>query len=142
MARFESGTEKGQLVDSLLVGIPLYSASFSPDGKNIATAGYELPIREWDIPDTLPRFFLGHLNENYFVDYSPDGKQLVSCGWDKTARLWDRASATQIRSFPHPDGVNGAAFSPDGTVLYTACRDKFVRRWDVTSGKLLAVFGD
>ncbi|MCB0528778.1 MAG: hypothetical protein KDC65_09910 [Saprospiraceae bacterium] len=138
----EFWSREGILIDSINVGLPLYWATYAPDGKYIATSAFERPVREWSLSDTTSRQYVGHLDVSYFIGYSPDGRYLVSCSWDKTARLWDRSSGTAIQVFPHPDGVNSAAFTLDGRLLVTACRDKFVRVWDVASGKLLRVFGD
>jgi len=65
-------------------------ASFSPDGKRIATASYDRTGRIWDAESGAPLMILGgHDGEVSHIRYSPDGRHVVDASFDMTARIWD-----------------------------------------------------
>ena len=76
----------------------LYAAKFSPDGKLIATAGYDREIKLWDSRSgKLLRSMMGHNGAIYDLAFSPDGKVLISGCADETVKLWEccNGKATQ-----------------------------------------------
>ena len=97
-------------------------ASFSNDGKKIATGGFDTPTIVWET-DTAKQLLRmnGRTNMAYKVVFSADGNQLSSGGrtrWDlRTGRgLRLRASPSdQQFVFPSPDGRLLASFSPTGS---------------------------
>jgi WD40 repeat protein/Flp pilus assembly protein TadD len=110
--------------------------AFSPDGKTIATAGWD-GARLWDAATLRP---IGtplphpHPSPVEAVAFSPDGKTIATAGWDG-ARLWDAATARLIGTpLPHPSRCEAVAFSPDGKILATAGWDG-ARLWDAATLK-------
>src|SRR5690348_18419796 len=68
----------------------VYSLAFSPDGKLLATAGFDNLVKLWAFPAGKEvRKLEGHTGPVYCVAFSPDGKTLASSSLDKTVRLWN-----------------------------------------------------
>ena len=117
----------------------VWSISFSPDGKYIATASGDKIARLWDLKGKLIQEFKGHQDEVWSVSFSPDGKYIATASFDNTARLWD-LKGTLIQEFQgHLDTVSSVCFSPDGKYIATASFDNTARLWDL-KGKLIQEF--
>ena len=99
-------------------------ASFTDDGKRIATGGFDTPTIVWDAATGKELLKMnGRTNMAYKVAFSADGNQLSSGGrtrWDlRTGRGLRLAAAPgdQQFAFPSPDGKLLAAFSPNGNAV-------------------------
>ena len=108
------------------------AASFSPDGRTLASAGYGTEIylwdvRTWSLKDTLT----GHPTYISSVTFSRDGRFLASGGGGKTIIVWDVATGHPLwrRDFDECCPRYCLALSPDG-------------RWLVTSNKSEAIVLD
>ncbi|MDE0687471.1 MAG: hypothetical protein OXI61_04825 [Candidatus Poribacteria bacterium] len=68
----------------------VYSVSFSPDGKTIASGSWDNTIRLWDVQTGVEKQRLTeHTDDVFNVVFSPDGQTLASGSRDGTVRLWD-----------------------------------------------------
>jgi WD40 repeat protein len=119
----------------------IYDLGFSPDGKLLATCGYDRLIRLWDTTTgKLVRELKDHSDAVYAVAFSPDGKLLASGAADRAVKVWDVATGKRLYTLGEPtDWVYAVAWHPDGKHLAAAGVDKSVRVWEATptGGKIV-----
>ncbi len=110
----------------------VYHASFSPDGRAIATASYDNTVKLWKPDGSMLATLEGHSDGVLHVSFSPDGQTLTTASYDGTIKLWtlDGTLISTLRG--HRDGVNAAVCSPDGQTLATASNDHTVLLWTLT----------
>ena len=125
----------------------LASATFSPDGKFLATTTHEDEgAFLWDLTTgKLTR--LAHDDPGpsqqrrvRMTAFSPDGTRLATAGYGGTARLWATATGQRIgQDLHHNRSVVAVAFSPDGRTLISGGADGQARLWDATTGAALGL---
>ena len=120
----------------------VWSVTYSPDGKTLASGGRDKTVKLWDVNAKRNiATFKGHTYSVYSVTYSPDGKTLASGGRDKTVKLWDVNTQRNIATFKgHTNSVFFVTYSPDGKTLASGAADKTVKLWDVNTQRNIATF--
>jgi RNA polymerase sigma factor (sigma-70 family) len=111
------------------------ASAYSPDGKLLATAGYDRLVRVWDLATRKMRHQLKLPAAGADVAWTADGTRLTAAT-SRTVIVWDVATETPVREFDQGDLERqlhlkrSLAFSPDGTRLASVDRI-----WDLSSGK-------
>ncbi len=128
----------------------VWSATFSPDGHQVATVGGD-SARLWDLRRDMPAeerelmIFSPH-GSVAWADISPDGRLLVTGSWDSSARIWDARTGQTIRKLgreldvpedEHQGRVNCAVFSPDGRWVLTSSDDQTAKLWSTDDWQLV-----
>ena len=129
---------------------PVECVSYSPDGTQVASGGYDGTIKLWDASTgTEVRTLQGHTNAVWDLSFSSDGTRIVSGSWDHTVKIWDANTGEEIRTLTGlRHGVRCVSFSPDGKHIASGSHPAFavaevepepgvIRLWDASSGREL-----
>jgi WD40 repeat protein len=110
----------------------VYGVSFSPDGKEVFTAGDDGIIRRWDLngKQLLPEVKTYQTSVRN-ITFSKDGNLLATVGAGGTVKLWTSSGQQLAEFLGHQGIVNSAAFSDDGNWLATAGDDSTAIVWHV-----------
>ncbi len=129
--------ETGKLVREFGAGHrdALFDAEFSPDGRLLATAGYDRRITIWDLKSGVAQRRIDVHNGAVFdLAFSPDGTILASASAYETVKLWKVATGERLDTLKEPQGEQYAVvFTPDGKFVVAAGADKVIRMWRLLS---------
>jgi hypothetical protein len=112
-----------------------YCVAFSPDGKLLASGGWNRPVRIRDIAaGGASRELRAAGVSAYDLAFSPDGVLLASGGRDGTVTICEVADGRRARARKSSSAaVRALAFSPRGGLLASAHEDGTARLWEAPS---------
>ena len=105
------------------IGASIFEGAVSPNGKLIATGGFESTIRIYNTADgSLNRTLSGHGSRIVGLRFSNDGSMLGSVSRDETLKLWsmtDGATLLTVSNIVFGGSANESAlaFSRDDSLL-------------------------
>ncbi|KAM3103583.1 toll/interleukin-1 receptor domain-containing protein [Phormidesmis sp. 146-12] len=117
----------------------VYSVSFSPDGKMIATGSEDKTVKLWDLQGRQLQTLKGHSGGVRSVSFSPDGKTLATGSNDNTVKLWDLQGRELQTLKGHSGMVLSVSFSPDGKTLATGSDDNTAILWNLDLNSLMTL---
>jgi WD40 repeat protein len=115
---------------------PVLAVTFSPDGKSLASAGWDHEVCIWNADaGQLVKTLLGHEAQVTALAFSPDGHLLASAGGDQMVIVWATDTGKKVQSWKCDDGVLALAFAPDGQRLASAGADGAIQIWAAKTGR-------
>jgi WD40 repeat protein/transcriptional regulator with XRE-family HTH domain len=116
-------------------------ATFSPDGKYLATADGDGIARVWDAVTGDELLALkGHNSDVLHIEFSPDGSRLVTVSRDGLAIIWDAHTGEKLLTLSQGSALYWVVFSPDGLRIAIANHDDaWVSIWDAVTGERLLI---
>src|ERR1039458_2812810 len=122
--------------------ILLPSLSFSPDGKTLITAGQDLFVKFWTVPNGALFRTISTVDVPYRLAVSPDGNWIAVGMAHGNLQLWSADGQSQRALAGHTDTVGAVAFAPNSQTLVSASLDHTTKIWSVKSGALINSFTD
>ncbi|MCB0712859.1 MAG: WD40 repeat domain-containing protein [Ignavibacteriae bacterium] len=112
--------------------------SFSSDGKMIATTGWDMKARIWDVnTGKILRTITGYNGSVLLARFNPSGDLLTTTSIDRKIRIVDVLTGIPKYEFQQDDFVWTAAYSPDGKVVAVSNDNGTVVLIDLHSGTVV-----
>jgi tetratricopeptide (TPR) repeat protein len=103
-----AGQERGRLGGHRSV---VWSLAFSPDGRTLASGGFDYLTKLWDTTTGVELATLeGHQSTVLTAAFAPDGQTLATGSYDQTVKLWSAPAPTVVLPPWSLRGQEGMAF--------------------------------
>jgi eukaryotic-like serine/threonine-protein kinase len=113
----------------------VYSVTWSPDAKNVASASDDQSVQVWNAATGTLLFSYAHNGAANSVAWSPNGSLIASSGEDDVVRVVNAKTGSSILVYQgHSASVYEVKFSPDSRRVSSVSGDKTVRVWDAQTG--------
>jgi WD40 repeat protein len=117
---------------------------FSPDGKIIATVGYDLEVKKyvvklWRQDGTLINTLNGHEGAIQDISFSPDNQIIVTASEDETVKFWGLDGKEITKQEGTDQESQDIKFSNDGKIVAALGADNTVKLWQRNGKKEIAI---
>jgi len=116
------------------MAVRFITASFSPDGRYLATGADNGEIRQWHVESGKPASkAFGHPYTCFNLQFSPDGRQLTSSSLGPAIHIWDPYTGEPLNPpltlGTSNTGISGLSFNPagDSIIAYGSGRARIWR---------------
>jgi WD40 repeat protein len=108
----------------------VYTAAFSPNGRNIVSGSSDKSIKIWDAATGREiRTLSGHAARVKGVSYSPDGKAIFSVASDSYIKVWS-VDGGEPESHHSGDGaILSIIYDPQGRRVFTGSIRGSITEW-------------
>ena len=113
---------------------------YSPDGKILATAGWDNTVKLWNLKTGKLINTLTHKDAVNAIAFSPDNQTLISGTEANNVYIWNIATAKQPKLDKtlneHTDSIKTVIVSPNGKLIASGGYDNTIKIWSI-AGDLL-----
>jgi len=128
----------GAFAHEILVG----NVSFSPDGATLISAGRDMFVKFWTVPNGALFRTIPTGNVPYSLAVSPDGNWIAVGMAQGELALWATDGSNQRTLTGHQDIVGAVGFTPNSQKLVSASLDSTTKVCSVQTATLLQSFTD
>eukprot|EP00051_Salpingoeca_urceolata_P019673 m.290262 g.290262 ORF g.290262 m.290262 type:complete len:535 (+) comp19464_c0_seq12:84-1688(+) len=140
------GTDNPCLQKTFLPDLPIYSAQFASQGREIIMSGRRKFFYSYDIEQGRVRKIhqiQGHTEKSLeYMRVSPDGKLLAFVGHDGTIIVLSNKTKQWVADLKMNGSVRQLAFSADSSRLFSSGDDGTVYVWDLGARECVHTFVD
>lgn len=121
----------------------VFSVSFSPDGKKLASASFDHTLGLWDVEKLqLLKAYKAHSDFVYAIAFAPSGTHVFSASKDRTVQMTDLATGKSTFTFSGMEqDVMAVAVSPDGKSVVSSGFEPGIYWWNPQTGERFKVQG-
>ena len=122
---------------------PVWSLSFSPNGQQIATGGWDRKLHLWDLSEVKePKPVFSPRDHSHIithVSFSPNGQKIAIAAQNSDLQIWQLSGKPQEDSYSwntKQNAILSVSFSPSGQQIATAGWDGTIRLWTLSREKI------